>query len=85
MDRVMITMPNAVRTELDEAAGAIAENRSEFVRRAVVERIERLRLQRFEGLLAEAYRAGNVDNATDVRSALGLQDAAAGTAWLWDE
>jgi len=80
-----VTMPGSLRRELDEAATAVTENRSEFVRRAVQERIERLRQRRFERLLAEAYQLANEDSATDLRSTLGAQDAAAGQAWCWDD
>jgi metal-responsive CopG/Arc/MetJ family transcriptional regulator len=85
MDRVMVTMPDSLRRELDEAAGEAAENRSEFVRRAVQERIERLQRLHFERQLAEAYQRANEDPATDVRSHLGAQDAAAGHGWRWDD
>lgn len=85
MDRVMVTMPDSLRRELDEAATAVTENRSEFVRRAVQERIERLRQHRFEQRLAEAYQLANEDPAADVRSTLRVQDAAAGQGWSWDD
>lgn len=85
MDRVMVTMPGSLRRELDEAASAVTENRSEFVRRAVLERIERLQQSRFELRLAEAYQVTNEYTATDVRSTLGAQDAAVGEVWSWDE
>ena len=85
MDRVMVTMPDSLRRELDEAATALTENRSEFVRRAVQERIERLQQRRFERRLAEAYQLANEDPATEVRSILGAQDAAAGQVWSWDD
>jgi hypothetical protein len=85
MDRVMVTMPDSLRREMDEAATSVTENRSEFVRRAVQERIERLQQRRFERLLAEAYQLANDDPATDVRLTLGVQVAATGQIWSWDD
>jgi len=85
MERVMLTIPESLRQALDEAAKAATENRSEFVRRAVQERIERLRQGSFERLLAEAYQRTNEDPSTDLRPTLGGQDAAAGRAWSWDD
>ncbi|MBK6768113.1 MAG: ribbon-helix-helix protein, CopG family [Ardenticatenales bacterium] len=85
MDRVMVTMPDSLRRELDEAASAVTENRSEFVRRAVQERIERLQQRHFERRLAEAYQQAGEDPATDVQLVLGAQDAAAGQGWCWDD
>lgn len=85
MERVMLTIPESLRQALDEAAKAATENRSEFVRRAVQERIERLRQGHFDRLLAEAYQLTNEDSASDLRPTLGAQDAAAGQAWSWDD
>lgn len=85
MDRVMVTMPDSLRRDLDQEATAVAESRSEFMRRAVQERIERLRRQRFEQSLAEGYQLANENPASDVSMALRIQDAAAGQGWSWDD
>ncbi|MFN8422872.1 MAG: ribbon-helix-helix domain-containing protein [Anaerolineae bacterium] len=84
MDRVMVTMPDSLRRELDQEATAVAESRSEFMRRAVQERIERLRRQRFEQRLAEGYQWANDDPASVVSMALRIQDASVGPGWRWD-
>lgn len=85
MDRVMVTIPDNLKRQLDQAAKTLTENRSQFVRRAVEERIERLRQLEFEKLLAQAYRSADEDPAADVRPWLGIQEAAADEAWCWDD
>lgn len=82
---MMVTMPDTLRRALDQAANELTENRSEFVRLAVQERIDRLQRLHFERLLAEAYQSANEDPASDVRAQLGVEDAAAGQAWCWDD
>ena len=85
MDRVMVTIPHDIRQQLDAAATAVTENRSQFVRRAIQERIERLRQERFERALIEAYQAGNDNPAADVHAMLAVQEQAAGETWCWDD
>lgn len=85
MDRVMITMPDSLRRRLDEASAAVAENRSQFVRQAIEQRIEQLRQQAFDLLLAEGYASAGADPASAVLNFLEVQDQAAGQAWTWDD
>jgi len=56
MERVMITLPDSLLKTVDETARRLSENRSQFVRQALLERLEKLRQQEFEALLAEGYQ-----------------------------
>lgn len=85
MERVMITLPNSLLGTVDEMARRLAENRSQFVRQALLDRLERLRQQEFEALLAEGYQVMAEEAATITQESLPLQTAAAERAWQWDE
>jgi metal-responsive CopG/Arc/MetJ family transcriptional regulator len=85
MERVMITLPDNLLKTVDETARRLSENRSQFVRQALLERLERLRQQEFEALLAEGYQVMAEEMATLAEESLPLQAAAAEKAWQWDE
>jgi len=85
MERVMITLPNPLLGTVDEMARRLAENRSQFVRQALLERLERLRQQEFEALLAEGYQVMAEETAAIAQESLPLQTAAAERAWQWNE
>ncbi len=85
MERVMITLPNSLLGTVDEMARHLAENRSQFVRQALLERLERLRQQEFESLLAEGYQVMAKETAAIAQESLPLQTTAAEKAWQWNE
>jgi CopG family transcriptional regulator/antitoxin EndoAI len=85
MERVMITLPNNLLKTVDEIASRLSENRSQFVRQALLERLERLHQQEFEALLAEGYQVMAGEMAALAQESLSLQTAAAEKAWQWDE
>jgi CopG family transcriptional regulator/antitoxin EndoAI len=85
MERVMITLPNNLLKTVDEIASRLSENRSQFVRQALLERLERLHQQEFEALLAEGYQVMAEEMAALAQESLSLQTAAAEKAWQWDE
>jgi len=85
MERVMITLPDDLLREVDKAVRRLAENRSQFVRRALRGRLEQLRQQEFESLLAEGYQVMAKDATTMAQESLPLQAAAVEKVWQWDE
>lgn len=85
MERVMITLPDSLLRTVDDMARCLAENRSQFVRQALLERLERLRQQEYEALLAEGYQAMAEEAATIAQESLTLQTAAAEKVWQWNE
>ena len=85
MERVMITLPDSLLRTVDDMARHLAENRSQFVRQALLERVERLRQQKFEALLAKGYQAMAEETAIIAQESLPLQTVAAEKAWQWDE
>jgi len=85
MERVMITLPDSLLETVDEMARRLSENRSQFVRQALLERLEKLRQQEFEALLAEGYQVMAEEMAALAQESLPLQAAAAEKVWQWDE
>lgn len=85
MERVMITLPDSILKTVDEMARRLSENRSQFVRQALLERLEKLRQQEFEVLLAEGYQVMAEEMAALAQESLPLQAQAAEKVWHWDE
>ena len=85
MERVMITLPDSLLKTVDETARRLSENRSQFVRQALLERLEKLRQQEFEALLAEGYQVMAEEMAALAQESLPLQVKAAEKVWQWDE
>ena len=85
MERVMITLPDSLLKTVDETARRLSENRSQFVRQALLERLEKLRRQKFEALLAEGYQVMAEEVAALAEESQPLQAAAAEKVWQWDE
>jgi CopG family transcriptional regulator/antitoxin EndoAI len=85
MERVMITLPDSLLKKVDELARSLSENRSQFVRQALLERLEKLRQQEFEALLAEGYQVMAEETAALAQESLPLQAAAMEKVWQWDE
>lgn len=84
MERVMLTMPEELLEEVDQAARRRKQNRSEFVRAALREYLKQLRQAEFEALLAEGYREMGASQAELVEESLPLQAEAAKGAWADD-
>jgi CopG family transcriptional regulator/antitoxin EndoAI len=85
MERVMITLPDSLLKTVDEMARRLSENRSQFVRQSLLERLERLRQQEFEALLAEGYQVMAEEMAGLAQESLPLQAEAAEKVWQWDD
>jgi len=85
MERVMITFPDSLLKAVDEMACRLSENRSQFVRQALLERLEKLRQQESEALLAEGYQVMAEEMAALAQESLPLQATAAEKVWQWDE
>ncbi len=85
MHRVMITLPDDLLRATDEAAKELGQNRSEFIRTALIERLAALRRQEFEALLAEGYQEMAGQSASLSDDAAAAQSLAAEGVWVWDE
>ncbi len=85
MERVMITLPDSLLETVDEMAHRLSENRSQFVRQSLLERLKRLRQQEFEALLAEGYQVMAEEMAGLAQESLPLQAEAAEKVWQWDD
>ena len=85
MHRVMITLPDDLLQATDEAARELGQNRSEFIRTALIERLAALRRQEFEALLAEGYQEMAGQSASLGDDAAAAQSLAAAGVWVWDE
>jgi metal-responsive CopG/Arc/MetJ family transcriptional regulator len=83
MERVMISMPEAILETVDEAAKGLRENRSQFIRLAVQERLARLQAREFEALLAEGYQVMAEESELLAGEAMQLQSMIA-EAWQWE-
>jgi predicted transcriptional regulator len=85
MEKVMITLPNDLLEAVDLAARQRSESRSQFIRETLAERLEYLRRQAFEALLAEEYGFFAQETATIVEESLPAQATAAEKVWHWHE
>ncbi len=85
MEQIMITIPTDLLKDVDSAAKRLKQNRSQLVRQALAELLQKLKQQGFEALLAEGYREMSKENATIVAESLPLQTAATEGVWKWDE
>jgi len=81
----MVTLPGELLNEVDSAARALKQNRSELVRRALAAWLQQMRKREFEELLAEGYSesAERWDSSTDW--GMVAQAAATDGNWVWDE
>ncbi len=85
MERVMLTLPAAHLEAVDVAARRQGKKRSQVVRQALQDWLERQRQQEFEALLAEGYQALAQETAAVASESLPVQATAAAGIWRWDE
>ncbi len=85
MERIMITIPSELLGEVDSAAQKLKQNRSQLIRRALSEFLQRLKQREFESLMAEGYREASGENSGIVAESRLLQAAATEDAWKWDD
>jgi metal-responsive CopG/Arc/MetJ family transcriptional regulator len=85
MERVMLTLPPDMLSAVDAFARRTGQKRSQVVRRALSELLERHERQEFEALLAEGYQAMADDAAAAAADWLPLQAAAADGVWRWEQ
>lgn len=81
MIKVMVTMPPDLLKAVDEAARKLKLNRSQFVRQALREMLERLQQEEFEALLAEGYREMAEENPAVAEEGSDAQTAATKEVW----
>jgi len=81
----MLTLPPDLLGAVDDAARRIGRNRSQVVRLALAEWLERRERQEFEALLAQGYQEMSDRAATEVAEWLPLQTDAAEGVWRWDD
>lgn len=77
----MITLPDSLLKTVDEMARRLSENRTQFVCQALLERLEKLRQQEFDALLAEGYQVMAEEMAALAQESLPLQVTAAEKVW----
>ena len=85
MERVILTLPPALLEAVDAAAQRLGKKRSQIVRQALQDWLERQRQQEFEALLAEGYQALPQETAAIASESLPAQAATAEAVWRWDE
>ena len=84
MERIMITIPHDLLGDVDSAAQSLKQNRSQFIRQALTDFLQRLEQQEFEKLLAEGYREMSESNSKIVAESFSVQAAATEGTWEWD-
>jgi metal-responsive CopG/Arc/MetJ family transcriptional regulator len=83
MQRVMLTLPADLLSEVDSLAQRTRRKRSQLLREAFRDLLERERQADFAALLAEGYQAQAAQIEQTAADA-GLAQAA-GALWAWDE
>ena len=73
MERIMVTIPTDLLKDIDSVAKRLKQNRSQLVRQALVELLQKFKQQEFEAFLAEGYREMSKENAIVVAESLPLQ------------
>ncbi|HEY3082792.1 MAG TPA: ribbon-helix-helix protein, CopG family [Chloroflexota bacterium] len=81
----MLTMPAELLDEVDALARRTGRKRSQLVRQALHELLDRQRRREFEELLADGYREMAEDAAVVAADGQTLQAEAARDVWRWDE
>lgn len=81
----MLTMPADLLREVDELAERKGRKRSQLVRDALGEMLERERRREFEELLAEGYREQAAVLAELAQDFALIQAQAAEGIWVWDD
>lgn len=85
MERVMLTMPADLLGEVDALAERTGRKRSQLVREALRELLDRERRLRFEQLLAEGYRELSAEASQTIEDAASAQNEASTSLWRWDD
>jgi metal-responsive CopG/Arc/MetJ family transcriptional regulator len=85
MERVMITLPADLLTAVDSLARQSGRKRSQLVRQALQDLLERQQKREFEALLAEGYRELAQVVGPLASESVPLQAAAVEGVWRWDE
>jgi len=73
MERIMVTIPTDLLKDIDSVAKRLKQNRSQLVRQALIELLQKFKQQEFEAFLAEGYREMSKENAIVVAESLPLQ------------
>lgn len=81
----MLTLPLELLSAVDSAARRLGQKRSQAVRQALQDWLERRRREEYEALLAEGYQAMAQQAADLASESQHLQAAAAEGIWRWDE
>ena len=84
-ERVLVTLPAELLDAVDSYARQQRRKRSQVIRQALQELLDRERQREFEELLAEGYREQAELLAELVEEFMPLQAEAAENVWVWDE
>jgi metal-responsive CopG/Arc/MetJ family transcriptional regulator len=81
----MVTLPFDLLREVDSTARELKQSRSQLVRQALTDLLQRIKQRQFEELLAEGYRETAEQSAAFTADNLLLQARATEGRWTWDE
>lgn len=85
MERVMITITSELLRDVDSTAQRLKQNRSQLIRRAVTDFLQRLKQKEFEALMAEGYKEISREDSNIAAESHPLQAAAAEEIWEWND
>ena len=85
MERVMLTLPPELLHAVDALSHRKGRKRSQLVRQALEEMLERERQREYEELMAEGYREMAEDLAEFAADFQQAQAEAAEGLWTWDD
>jgi metal-responsive CopG/Arc/MetJ family transcriptional regulator len=72
MQKIMVTLPEGLLQNIGSIVAKLHYNRSQFIREAVAEKIEKIKQAEFEALMAEGYKAMAGEDLQDAKSYLGV-------------
>ena len=81
----MITMPAELLGDVDSVAQHLKQNRSQFIRGAIINFLQQLKQKEFEALMAEGYRKTVGEDSEIVAESHSLQIAATEGIWEWKD
>jgi metal-responsive CopG/Arc/MetJ family transcriptional regulator len=85
MERIMITIPAELLVDVDSVAQRLEQNRSQLIRRAIADFLQRLKEKEFEALMVEGYRETSKGDSNIVAESRPLQAEATEGIWEWND
>lgn len=85
MEKILISIPDDLLQDVKSASERLKKNRSQLIRQAIAEFLDKVKQREFEELMAEGYRETSRTDSVIVNDSLGLQAECAEKAWDSDE